>query len=285
MILITGGRGAVATHLTALLHAEGLPVRLASAQPEKLTPPAGVPTVRLDLTDPASFAPALAGVTGVFLYAEPAHIGEFIDRAHEAGVDHIVLLSSSSVLAPDPESNPIAKSHFEVEQALFASPITTTVLRPGAFASNARGWAWSVRAGLPVRLPFPGAHGDAVHDLDIAEAARTVLLDPRHRGGHFTLTGPESLTFTEQLDRLAEVTGSAVTVEQVAPDAWKAEVAEYIPAAYANALLDWWQSTDGKPVPLTGAVEELTGHPARPFTSWLAEHATEFATPDGGTTP
>ncbi|MDT0452001.1 SDR family oxidoreductase [Streptomyces hesseae] len=276
MILITGGRGAVATHLTVLLHEAGLPVRVGSADPDALTPPAGVATVRLDLTDPAAFPAALTGVTTVFLYARPDRITDFTDHAQRAGVRHIVLLSSTGVLGPDPDNDPLAKSHLDVERALLASPITTTILRPGSFASNAGGWAWSVKAGRPVSVPCPGAHNDPIHEQDIAEAAFAVLTEPRHHGGQFTLTGPESLTFTQQIERLAAVIGRPVEVHHVTREEWKRETADHIPAAYADALLNWWESHDGKPVPLTATVEDLTGHPARSFTTWATDHSADF---------
>ncbi|MEU1783602.1 NAD(P)H-binding protein [Streptomyces abikoensis] len=278
MILITGGRGAVATHLTTLLHHDGLPVRLGSARPEGLTPPAGVPTIRLDLTDPATFPTALTGITTVFLYASPDRVTDFIDHARRAGVTHIVLLSSSSVLGPDPDNDPLAKSHLDVERALLASSITTTILRPGSFASNAGAWAWPIKAGRPVSLPFPAAHNDPIHEKDVAEAAHAVLTDPRHHGGRFTLTGPESLTFTQQIDQLAAVTGRPVTINHVTREEWKQEMADYISATYADALLNWWESHDGKPATLTRTVEKLTGHPARPFTTWATEHIADFTT-------
>ncbi|MFF4364524.1 SDR family oxidoreductase [Streptomyces sp. NPDC001594] len=278
MILITGGRGAVATHLTHLLHHAGLPVRVGSAQPDRLTPPAGVETVRLDLTDPQTFPAALAGITAVFLYASPDHITDFTNHAHKAGIEHVVLLSSSTVLGPDPESDPLATSHLDVEKALLASPLTTTILRPGSFASNAGAWAWPIKAGEPVSLPFPGAHNDPIHEKDVAEAAHAVLTDTRHHGGQFTLTGPQSLTFTQQIDQIAAVTGNPITVNHVTREEWKQEMADHLPGHYADALLNWWESNDGKPTPTTRTVEELTGHPARPFTTWAADHTADFTT-------
>ncbi|WP_199806658.1 hypothetical protein [Streptomyces sp. NRRL F-5727] len=152
----------------------------------------------------------------------------------------------------------------------------TTILRPGAFASNAGAWAWAVKAGRPVSLPYPGAHNDPVHEHDVAEAARAVLLEPRHRGGLFTLTGPRSLTFAQQVDQLAAVLGRPIAVDHVTRDAWKRETAAYVPGPYADALLDWWEAHDGRPAALTTAVEELTGHPARPFTAWAADHIADF---------
>ncbi|MFG2571681.1 NAD(P)H-binding protein [Streptomyces sp. NPDC048481] len=282
MILITGGRGAIATELLALLHADGLPLRVGSARPADLAPPPGVETVALDLTDPATFPVALAGVTSVFLYASAERVTDFAEQAQRAGVAHVVVLSSSSVLGllgSEPEDDALAASHLAVERALLDSPIETTLLRPGAFASNATAWAWPVRSGNPIPLPFPGAHTDPVHEKDVAEAARAVLTDPRLRGGRFTLTGPESLTFAEQIDRLGAVTGLAIAYEHITPEQWKKEMAEHIPAAYADALLAWWRSTDGRPVALTRDVEELTGHPARPFTAWAADHIADFTAP------
>ncbi|PXX59887.1 uncharacterized protein YbjT (DUF2867 family) [Nocardia tenerifensis] len=274
MILVTGGRGAVAASLSKSLRAECLSVQVGSARPDRL--PAETSAVACDLTDPETFPAALAGVSSVFLYAEGSTIDEFVSAASEAGVEHIVLLSSSAVLDPDADANPIAKAHRTAELGLADAPMTVSVLRPGAFAGNARGWSWSIKAGDPIRLPYPNAYTDPIHEDDIAACAHALLTAPTHRGTHHTLTGPESLTFTEQIDRLAEVIGRPVAVERVTPGAWKQEMAERLPASYADALLDYWRSRDGVPTEITGAVTTLTGRPARTFTSWLEENAAEF---------
>ncbi len=180
------------------------------------------------------------------------------------------------MLGPDAENDPLAKSHLDVEHALLASPLTTTILRPGAFAANAASWARPIGAGQPISLPYPGAHSDPLHEKDVAEAAHAVLTDPRHRGGHYTLSGPESLTFAQQIDLLAAALGRPITVRRVTRAQWKEEMADYLPGPYADALLNWWESNDSKPVPLTEAVAELTGHPARPFTAWAADHLADF---------
>lgn len=276
MILITGGRGAVAINLLALLHERGEAVRVASTSPHLLELPDDVPAVELNLTDPATFAPALTGATSVFLYASAKHASNFAQEALSAGISHIVLLSSATVLGPDPGSDPLAASHLGVERALLASPITTTILRPGSFADNARSWAWPIRSGRPVSLPYPGSHTDPIHEKDVAEAALAVLTDPRHRGGAFHLSGPETMTFSEQVRRLGEATGQHIETAPVTREQWKQEMANYISGPYADALLDFWSSTSDKPPVVTPAVENLTGHRARTFTSWAQEHAKEF---------
>ncbi|MEU6864051.1 NAD(P)H-binding protein [Streptomyces sp. NPDC046876] len=271
-ILVTGARGAVARGLASLLSASGIPHRLGSREPE-------VPgTVRCDLSDPATFPDALAGARSVFLYAEAAGIGAFVKEAATAGVEHVVLLSSSSVLAPDAADSPLAAAHLTVEEALLASPLHTTVLRPGAFASNALGWAWSLKAGRPVHLPYPQAHTDPVHEADLAEAAFAVLTEPALAGRSYTLTGPESLSFAAQLSILARVLGRPVPFEAVTPMQWRAEVDGRIPGPYADALLEYWAATDGIPTEPTDAVEQLTGHAARTFATWAEDHAAAFHT-------
>ncbi|MFB6838217.1 NAD(P)H-binding protein [Streptomyces sp. NPDC056361] len=279
-VLVTGSRGRVATTLLGLLDAAGIKAKAASKHPEDLSPPGGAETVRCDLADPATFDAALAGVDSVFLYADATHAEAFADRARAAGVEHVVLLSSSSVLAPDAAENPIAASHLAAERALSAAAAAgafeATHLQPGAFATNALQWAGALRGGQAPALPHPRTHGDPIHECDVAEAAFAVLTDPRLRGSSYLLTGPESLTFTEQLAIIAEVTGRPAPHTVVTPEEWKRSVAGFIPEAFANALLSYWASHDGRPVPLTRTVEELTGHPARPFATWVADHAEAF---------
>lgn len=269
-ILVTGGRGAVARGLATLLASRALPYRLGSRVRDT---PGAVPC---DLADPATFPGALAGIRSVFLYAEAAAIEPFVAEAVAAGVEHVVLLSSSSVLGPDAAGSPLSASHLAVEQALTASPLRTTLLRPGSFASNARSWSRSLTSGRPVRLPYPGAFCDPVHEADLAEAAFAVLTDPVLAGRAYTLTGPQSLTFATQLVILGEVLGRPVPFEPISAEEWKAEVDGYIPGPYVDALLDFWAACDGLPTPITGDVERLTGHPARTFRTWVEENAEAF---------
>ncbi|MFF8268873.1 NAD(P)H-binding protein [Streptomyces sp. NPDC016562] len=270
-ILVTGGRGAVARGLCDLLTARGIAHRIGSR--ERDAPGA----VHCDLTDPATFAGALAGIRSVFLYAEASGIDAFVKEAVAAGVEHVALLSSSSVLSPGAADSPLSAAHLAVEQALLASPLRTTLLRPGSFASNARGWAWSMKSGRPVHLPYPGAYADPVHEADLAEAAFAVLTDPALGGRAYTLTGPQSLTFAAQIAIIGEVLGRPISFEAVSAEQWKAEVDGYIPGPYADALLEYWASTDGLPVEITPAVERLTGHPARTFRTWVEDHGDAFS--------
>lgn len=276
LTLVTGCRGRIGSTLAALLLGRGHPVRAASRNPAELSLPTGIPAVACDLGDPETFPAALEGVDSVFLYAEPSHIDDFLAAAQAAGVGHIVLLSSSSVLAPDAASNPIAASHHAVEEALTASPVGSTFLRPGDFASNAHQWAGAFRSGRPVDLPYPLSGTSPIDETSIAEAALAVLTDTRLQGAAYHLTGPESLTATEQVELLAAAAGSTTTVNAVSRQAWKESVAPFLPAEFAEALLSHWAATDGSPAEVTRDTEKLTGRPARTFASWAAEHAAAF---------
>ncbi|MET9239449.1 NmrA family NAD(P)-binding protein [Nonomuraea sp. NPDC003709] len=269
-ILVTGARGAVATELIALLRQRGLPVRPASSRP---TDPS---IATCDLTDPATFPGVLAGVSSIFLYAEPSHVDAFVKEAVTAGVEHIVLLSSSAVLAPDAETHPLAKPHLDVERALTAAPVRSTLLRPGAFAGNALAWSWPAKSGAPVSLPYPGSYNDPVHEADLAEAAAAVLADPALSGRAYTLTGPESITCAEQIDILGRVTGQDIAIRNVTREEWKTEMADYVSGPVADALLDWQRANDGVPTELTTDLQRLIGRPGRTFATWAQEHAAAF---------
>lgn len=99
-ILVTGASGNVGAAVVEQLGVRGLPVRAAELQAARHDRgTTGVETVRLDLTDPATFAPALAGIRRLFLIRPPAiarvgtAINAFIDAAAAAGVEHIVFSS------------------------------------------------------------------------------------------------------------------------------------------------------------------------------------------------
>ncbi|MFF4187877.1 NAD(P)H-binding protein [Streptomyces sp. NPDC001691] len=275
-VLITGSRGKVAAALIPLLPQHGVAVRAASASPDKLSLPEGVERVVCDLDDPATFPAALAGVESVFLYANPKHIEAFLSEAKAAGVQHIVLLSSSSVLAPDADTNAIAAMHRAVERGLESSGIQSTFLQPGGFAGNTLGWAWAIKSTGTVDLPYPETQSSPIHEADIAEAALAVLTRPELRGRAYHLTGPASLSAAEQVAILAEVIGRPLTVNAVSGQAWKESTAEFMPPAIADALLSYFASSDGRPDSVTPVVEELTGHPARTFEDWARENADAF---------
>ncbi|MEU8524331.1 MULTISPECIES: NAD(P)H-binding protein [Streptomyces] len=277
--LVTGARGKVGQGLVARLHAAGHTVRAASAAPAELTVPEGVETVALALGSPDDDAlhTALRGVRQVFLYPDPAGIHTLIKAAEAAGVEHVVLLSSSSVLGPDAENDPLASHSLEVERALADSGLTCTFLRPDAFASNSLGWAYVVGGSLPVQLAYPDAHIAPIHPEDIADIAFEALTGEALTGRRITLTGPESLTFREQLAVLSDAVGRPIPVEQISRAEAEQQMGRFMPPAMVGSLLDLWSAASHGPATVADTTETLLGRPARTYREWARDNAGAFA--------
>ncbi|MFD9380520.1 NAD(P)H-binding protein [Streptomyces sp. NPDC059999] len=276
-VLVTGARGRIGRAVVDRLHATGTAVRAASATPADLAVPAGVDTVELALNRPETFAAALAGIRRVFLYPEPAGIHELVEAAGSAGVEHVVLLSSASVLAPGADTDPLASHSLRVERALADAPFTVTLLRPDAFAGNALGWAHPIGRRQPVRLAHPDAALAPIHPDDIADIAVRALTGDDLAGRAITLTGPRSLTFREQLAVLSDVLGRDIPVEEITRAEAEREMGRYMPAPVVGSLLDLWAAATVTPVALADTTETLFGTPARTFARWARENAAAFA--------
>jgi uncharacterized protein YbjT (DUF2867 family) len=276
-ILITGARGRVGQGVISRLHAAGHAVRAASAEPAALTVPDGVEVAELALDRPATFESALRGVDRVFLYPNPAGIHELVEAAEAAGVRHVVLLSSSSVLGPEAETDPLAGHSLAVERALSASTLTCTFLRPDAFASNSLGWAHAIGRSLPVQLAYPDARIAPIHPEDIADIAVEALTGESLTGRAVTLTGAESLSFQEQIAVLGEALGREIPVRRITRAEAELQLGAFMPAPMVTSLLDLWQAADHRPAAIADTTRTLLGRPARTFRQWARENAGAFA--------
>ncbi|MGW2631638.1 NAD(P)H-binding protein [Streptomyces chattanoogensis] len=275
-LLITGARGKVAQAITGRLHSAGLTVRAASANPAELTVPDGVEVAELALDRPETFDSALRDVRQVFLYPEPAGIHELVKAAEAAGVEHVVLLSSSSVLGPDAENDPLAGHSLQVERALADSDLTCTFLRPDAFASNSLGWAYFLGRSMPIQLAYPDAHIAPIHPEDIADIAVEALTGTSLTGRAVTLTGPDSLTFREQLAVLEDALGRRIPVEHITRAEAERQMGHHMPAPMVASLLDLWEAANHGPATIADTTQTLLGRPARTFRQWAHENAAAF---------
>ena len=265
-ILVTGGRGTIARAVTTGLTAAGQAVRVASREPSA----AGAAAVTYDPDDPG---PALQGISQVFLYADPSAAPAFVAAAEAAGVKQVVLLSSlaSHAAGEDP--------HAATERVIASGSYATTHLQPGAFMSNAIWWSHQARTTGQIRLPYLDAEEAPIHEQDIADVAIRVLLDGPgngHDARAYPLTGPESMTRRQQIALITEVTGGQVEAVDLTPEQARAEMRMRNPAQL-DALLAYWASRVGVPQPIEPAVELLTGHSGRTWTTWLSDHPGLFS--------
>ena len=273
MILVTGARGNVGRHVVQELIARSMAVRVLTRRPEEAGFPAGVEVVRGDLARGTGLVDAFRAVDSVFLVRVPGADG-VARLARDAGVSRVVLLSSAAVeLGPD---NAIARTHQESEQAVLASGLSWTFLRPGAFSSNALAWAASIRSEGIVRAPFPEVATAPVDPRDVAAAAAVALSVDGHARRAYTLTGPELLTPRAQTAILGGVLGRPIAFEALTEDDARAEMAPFVPPSVAEGLMSLMRAQAHRPLGVTDSVTAITGASARSFQAWARDYANLF---------
>src|SRR5512138_966671 len=199
--LITGATGAVGRQLVNQLVASGAEVHAISRKPEQAKLPAGVSVFRGDLTTDDLQEGVLDGVEGMFLFPAEGDLRPFLAKAKAADVKHIVVLSSQAAAGEHARDlNSVSYLHHRaVEQAVKATGIPHTILRPGSFANNLRFWAYTIKTQRMVFGPYPQSAQVLIHEADVAAVAAAALTNKAHQGETYGLTGPECLTQVEQL--------------------------------------------------------------------------------------
>ncbi|MER6597400.1 NmrA family NAD(P)-binding protein [Streptomyces parvus] len=269
-ILVTGATGTVGRRVVEQLLERGEQVRALTRDPERAEFPAGVEVVGGDLTDPASLAPALHGVTGLHLitfggeYFAPLETGdEILALAEEAGVRRVTVLHGGG--------------DTPVETAVRASGFAWTVVMPVEFMANALEWAPGIRSEGVVREPFVDRLSAMVHESDIGAVAAVALTEDGHGGQEYLVTGPQVLTVRDKTAAIGAARGADVELveltEEQALENWRGQgMAEDVIAF----LIDVYRDTPLEGRTVSGTVEKVTGRPARTFAQWAEEHAEHF---------
>ena len=277
-ILVTGATGTVGRQVVSQLLATEVQVRALTRNPGSANLPAEVELMRGDLTVPETLDACFDGVDVVFFVwtADPRAVLTAVDRISKYA-RRIVFLSSPHQ-TPHPlfqQPNPLAAMHAEIERLIRTSGLDWTFLRPGMFAANARSWwAPQIRVGDVVCWPYASAPTAPIHEADIAAVAVRALLDTRHNGADYVLTGPQSLTQREQVEIIGDVIGRSLRFEELSPDEARQELG--FPIVAMNMLLDAWAAAVGQPALVTSTVGDITGTPARSFRDWVIDHINEF---------
>ncbi|SHM48420.1 SDR family oxidoreductase [Streptomyces yunnanensis] len=278
MIVVTGATGNVGRPLTQALAEAGEQVTAVSRRPAAM--PDGVRHVAADLAELTSFTTALEGAKALFLllsgdlHAPEARPTDIIGLAAASGVRRVVLLSSQGVAA-----RPLGPSRVAmraVEDALGESGLDWAVLRPGGFASNAFAWAESVRTQGTVAAPFGDVGVPVIDPADIAEVAAACLLDDRHTGRVYELTGPEVITPRQQTEAIAAALGSPVRFHELTRDEAKATMTRFVPVELADDTLDIISAPNPAELRISPDVERVLGRAPRPFRSWVARNIDAF---------
>jgi uncharacterized protein YbjT (DUF2867 family) len=212
----------------------------------------------------------------IWPFVDPAAAAQLAPRVADlladAGSPRVVYVSAASAEA-DPDS-----FWAVVERAITASGLPWTILRPTGIATNALGWAASIRAEGVVRWPYGAAARSLVHEDDIAAVAVEALTSNRHHKQTYVLTGPQTVTQAEQVRIIGEVIGRDLHWQDVPAQAVRPMLAATMGSpAFADAALASWAALVKTPEQVTGDVAAVLGRPARTFAQWAADHAADFA--------
>ena len=279
-ILVIGGTGTVGRQVVAQLVAAGAPVRAMTRNPEAANLPAQAQVVLGDLTAPETLDDCLSGVDKVFLVwtAPPSGVAVALQRITQSA-RRIVYLSAP-LKTPHPlfQQPNLLRSMFEqIERTIETSAAEWTFLRPGMFAANALlWWAPQVRAGDVVRWPYLGVPTAPIDERDIAAIGVRALLEDGHAGAEYVLTGPQSLTHSEQIATIGEVVGRPVRAQEITPDEARRELLRIGPLPAVNMLLSAWEAAAGHPAWMTTTFTEITGAPAKSFHNWVTDNVAAF---------
>lgn len=279
-IMVTGGTGTVGRPLvTQLLDEPGVRVRVLTRNAAAAVP-VGADLHVGDFDDSCSLERAMAGCTRLFLLTSGTDITRHdvaaVAAAGRADVRHVVKLSALNVGRGG--QDPITRWHRAGEEAVQASGLQWTMLRPTGFMSNALEWAHSISRTGTVSAPFPDGRTALIDPADVARVAAAVLTRPPMLGLVYDLTGPEALTPAEQVRILSDVLGRPVEYQPEDPGATSRTLAQYgmapeLALAVVGLLASAREPWNSQILP---TVEQVTGRSPTTFRTWAERNKTTF---------
>jgi uncharacterized protein YbjT (DUF2867 family) len=256
-VLVTGATGHTGRHVVRGLQAAGAHVRVLARNPAKA--PDGVDVVEGDIAD---LAEAAAGVDAVYLLW-PSFDSEGIDKA-------VKPLENKKIVYLSAMAAETGGVWGDVEKAVEKITDDWTFLRVTGLATNTLGWVEQAKKGV-VRGPYGQAKRSLVHERDVADMAVKALTGD-HAKQTYLVTGPEALTQAEQVRLIGDALGMPVRWEEQPIGEAKTQLSQQMGAEFATSALAHWASLIEEPEPVSLDVAQVTGHPARPFEDWAAEH-------------
>jgi uncharacterized protein YbjT (DUF2867 family) len=263
LVLVLGGTGKVGRRIAARLTDRGVPVRIGA----RSAAPA------FDWNDPATWRKVLNEVQNVFIsYAPdiavpgaPQAVAKFTQQAAAQGVARVVLLSGRG----EPEAE-------AAERLVQDGPLPWTILRCSWFAQNfSENFLLDPVLGGEVALPVDGVTEPFVDCDDIAEVATEALLDDRHAGQLYELTGPRLLTFGDAIREIARAAKRPIRFTAIPLEEFTAGLAAAGLSRDEVSLVSYLFATvlDGRNSSLTNGVEQALGRPPRDFADYARETA------------
>jgi NAD(P)H dehydrogenase (quinone) len=229
MILVTGAAGKTGKAIINALSGSDHKVRALVHRKHHLAAVtlAGADDIVVgDLSDRPVLDEAAQGAKAVYHIApnvsphEIEYGRRIIEASRRAGVDRFVY---HSVLHPQIQAMPHHWAKMRVEEMIFESGLSFTILQPAAYMQNILGYWDAISSGS---LPIPYAADTLIGmvDLqDVADTAAIVINDPKHEGATYELVGPDRYTQSELAAVLASMLNITVQIERVPIEKWESE--------------------------------------------------------------
>lgn len=262
-ILVIGGTGKTGRRVVERLKTRDIPVKIGSRAGE---PP-------FDWENPETWAGAIDGMDAVYITFQPdlavpgarRAIEGFTSQAVKGGIQKMVLLSGRG-----------EKEAELCEQVVMNAGADWTIIRASWFNQNFSESFFldSILAGH-VALPRGEALVPYVDADDIADVVVEALLDDKHIGQTYELTGPRQLTFKQVTEEISNVINggiqfSSITMEEYAKMLRENQVPEdyiwLINYLFTEVLVE-------KNSSVSNDIQKVLGRKAKDFAEYARETA------------
>ncbi|HNY13552.1 MAG TPA: SDR family oxidoreductase [Candidatus Wallbacteria bacterium] len=278
-ILVIGATGRTGGELVKLLVQDGQSVRVATRNPPAALSKFknAVEAVEFDYERPSTFVAAVDGVDKIFLSVRPGdnHSDKFamplVDEAKKANVRHIVALTAMGVEKDDAFMLRILEKYIE------SSGISYTHLRPNWFMQNFDSGPMfqDIKATGALHLPAADAKISFIDLRDIAAVGFAALTGSGHINKAYTLTGRESLSYFEVVEKLSGASGKRISYVPISEAEARAGLMK---AAVPGELIERWADfhrkiRQGHCSPVTADVELVIGRAPITFDQYVKDYA------------
>ena len=286
MIGVIGGTGNTGRAVVAALQKKGADFRCLVRDPAAAAETLGsdVDLVQADTADADSIEAGLAGCDKLFLLTghSPAMQEQqinTIEAAKRAGVSHVVKLSGGDAVATPDGPSKLGQAHYHIEEALKASGLEWTILRPGLFMQNFLNMAGMVKGQGKIMMPVPADVEAGMIDVrDTGDVAAAVLTGDGHNGQSYFLAsanrtpGDVAAVLSAELGReiaFVEVPleGAVGAMKERGMPDWLIDHQAGVMGLFASGVLA--QTNDN--------IEQISGHPARTLEDFVKDHAGAFS--------
>lgn len=228
MILITGASGKTGKALIRRLLKRGAKVRALVHHPDQQSELSALGLTDIvagDLRQRSTMLKAAAGVETIYhicpnMSPDEVRIGRLMIEA--ARTCHVRRLVYHSVLHPNVRLMPHHLNKARVEELLFTSGLSFTILQPTAYMQNIQAyWPRIVSEGI-YAVPYSAGTRLGLVDLeDVTAAAERMILEPGFENGVFELVGTPAFSQNEIVQLIGDKIGRTVQVETISRSAWE----------------------------------------------------------------